>query len=286
LAPELRSTYPIITTTPVSTINNYIASDTGLTTLNFNNNYTLNAKIIIPANKTVLIKSTSTIRNITRGGMAGPMFEVEGNGSLTFQDIVVNGGGSTQDGTIVALTGAGAALNLESGAVLEDNHNTQNGGAITMAHNSTVTVQNGAVLQNNTSDKSGGAIYVPYSQANLANINVELGAVFTGNKAQGSAKSRKAADNALYYAHIFGNAWSAGGQGYNNWDIAYPGTGGGGGGGGGSGGGYMPGRSGGGLITWGTNTIAGTAAATAATTPAPTAATGRSVCATVCFHIQ
>ncbi len=158
-----------------------------------------------PISADIFLKTSSQAFNTVvrlQPGSQGRIFEVEQNGRLTLEDIVVNGGSVEGDGggiynagelilrsnSVVignAATGNGGGiynagvLNLEAGTTVSANRAEGNGGGIYNAGGATMTLD-GAVVSGNVAIGLGGGIY---NAGTVTNNNTITGGCLVGNTA-------------------------------------------------------------------------------------------------------
>lgn len=99
-------------------------------------------------------------------GYNGPLFQVQGGGSLTLQNITLDGAqeSHSQAGSSLAEAFSGTLI-LDTGAVLRNNYAHQGGGVAAndnLGSPVTVILQGNAAIRNNRSSNNGGGIYVNY----------------------------------------------------------------------------------------------------------------------------
>lgn len=124
-------------------------------------------------------KSELTVDNITLdGNKTCQCFFISNNGKVTL------GNGATiqnfvdspkEDGPAIHMTGG--TLNIEDGAVIQDNISNTSGGAI-QAYNGTTVNISGGTFKNNTSNTSGGGFLAAYGTLKIT------GGTFENNKAK------------------------------------------------------------------------------------------------------
>jgi pilin isopeptide linkage protein len=178
--------------------------------------------------------------SMIRGNHAPLVGGIYNAGTLTMNDDVVvsdNSGGSTggiyNAGSLFINNSAhvtnnsgdsGGGIYSDSGIFhilsgeVSGNHAT-NGGGIYLASGDPLEILGRTQITGNTATNDGGGIYTPYE--NLANIDVDRDATFSGNRAA-QAYQIDPADIPLHDAHILTHTFSNGfPYGYNNFDIAY-----------------------------------------------------------------
>ena len=177
------------TITTVDALNNAIKDATGtadtptLITIDLEG-ITVSSGITIDAKHVKLTGGT-----LTRGsGFTGDMIVVKNGGSLTLEEITLDGNNISSSGTLVKANGTKnlvTAITLENGAVLENNIMSGTGGAVYLysGGNTVKFTMNDGTICNNTA-KSGGAIgdSGPWGTA-VVEIN---GGTITGNTANGT----------------------------------------------------------------------------------------------------
>jgi len=134
----------------------------------------------------------------------------QSGGDITGNSAIYEGGGVyNYDGTYA----------MQGGTV--SGNTAKYGGGILHDAGTVLNITAGRI-ENNTASEDGGGICL--DPANLPNLNVSAGVVFSGNRAK-AAYDRKPADDTLYADHIFATEFSDPfTQGYNNWDISYDGS--------------------------------------------------------------
>jgi len=121
----------------------------------------ITGQVIVADNETWNLSDYSSTTVMRGSGFLGNLIQVSSGGSLTLEDIVIDGNSSavTAAGSLIYLYGG--ALTLGEGAILQNNHTSSYAGAIRTASGSKLTI-NGGTIQNNatasTSSSSGGAI--------------------------------------------------------------------------------------------------------------------------------
>ena len=112
---------------------------------------------------------------------------------------------------------------LDGDVQISGNTAAGGGGGIYMAPGSgQVSLGDEATVTGNTAGGDGGGVWVAY--ADLGNLDVGSGVVFSGNSASRSSDSIAPVDQPTYDTHVLApsSAWTTGfTQGYNNFDISY-----------------------------------------------------------------
>lgn len=124
-------------------------------------------------------------------GYDGALFEVQNDGSLTLQNITLDGAKASHpytgssDSLVVVVYGS---LALGTGAVLQNN-NSRVGGAITCAaegYSNRVVLQEDAIIRNNYAEVGGGGVYYEADRPG-ATLAITDSVTFSGNNASAGA---------------------------------------------------------------------------------------------------
>jgi len=131
-------------------------SDTNIT-VNVTAPFTMTQIVSIPSGKNVTIRSDpgGAPCTITRD-VTGHLFTVEPGGSLTLEDVVIDGNKSsyTYTGSLIQNRGT---LHLDAGSVLQNNSNDR-GAGVWNTETGTVSMQGGAVRDNEAEELGGGIL--------------------------------------------------------------------------------------------------------------------------------
>ena len=127
--------------------------------------------------ETVTVDSSLSLEGngavLTRGeGFDGPMFYIDGQGSLELGGLVLDGRGSGLSGSLIVNEGS---LTVHEGCILRNNH-SENGGAV---YSTGRLIINGGVFTGNRADFHGGAVW------SGGYLEMNGGSVY-GNRAEGN----------------------------------------------------------------------------------------------------
>ena len=138
-------------------------------TIEITDNITVDELITIPDGTNIIL----TGEQLTRG-INGILITVASGGSLTLQDITIDGNKSAYSGLLIYLNGGSLIMN--SGAVLQNNTVGSSGGGVWIA-GGTFTM-NGGEIKNNNAAMAGGGVDV------LGGTFIMNGGEISGNNAQ------------------------------------------------------------------------------------------------------
>jgi len=203
-----------------------------------------NIKAPARAGATLTIRSANPAKPVTlTRGVTGDLFTVPNGATLIFRDIIIDGGGNIspvndednmdeydEDGNLLSkppATVAGALVRvntggtfiMESGAVLRNNVNSGNGGAVAAAGNSAVFTMNGGSITGNTAATSGGGL----SLWSSARFNMTGGEISGNTAARGGGAlgvSGSGTVMSMSGGRISGNNAATSGGGMSLWDGA------------------------------------------------------------------
>jgi hypothetical protein len=145
-------------------------------TIGIGSNFSITSSINLPPNKNIILVSSGGTKTLLRApGFTGALLHIDGTSGLTLEDIVIDGNKANVSQTAPMIRGvSGSMLSITDGAVLQNNQNDGDGGAVYMYAGSTLLMSGGLIIGNTATNGSGGGII------NFGNFTMSGGTI-TGN---------------------------------------------------------------------------------------------------------
>lgn len=169
-------------------VTDYLSCDNPV--IRLNKDITVDAVITLLYNNNVLIDGQG--HTIKRGANKGYLFDIGYSGTLTFQNVTIDGGAvwdnavnvkerqnsgfsSGGNGWLIYCHNNNAKVILDNGAILQNNHLKESGynGAAVMMESGSLTMKAGSVIRNNTAIGTSGNL------GGGGSVHVDKGASFT-----------------------------------------------------------------------------------------------------------
>ncbi|MDR2480870.1 MAG: hypothetical protein LBD07_01065 [Spirochaetaceae bacterium] len=182
---------------------------------------------ILAAKHIKLVSATGPARVLKRAGNTGDLFTV--NGQLVLENIIVDGGavwvgganppfpafgvsntGITVSARLIHVSGSSAKLTLLNGAILQNNANTGNGGAVLLESGAEAVIGGtGAEIRYNQASSGGGIAMASSTKLTLTNGSIHNnnagsdggGVYMGGGSLTMSGSARVAGNNDVYLAN-------------------------------------------------------------------------------------